>query len=325
MISKAKEYLPGVQKPLWPSIKTLTANRMATSIFGLTFQMIGAKIKTHHTDLGPIEYLETPKLPGQETVVFLHGFADSKEGFLSSLLHLYKDFHFIIPDLPGFGASFKKKELTYDLNSYAKWLGDLLRTNEVSNYHLVGNSLGGAISMNMALQPQNTIKTLGIIDCAGVILKGVPSFYTDYFGGNNLFLIHNREEFECFITRVFHRKMLIPWPVKEKMYQQFISNRNWYQFLLEQMTEGVKGFDDPDLENTSLNKKLDQITAKTLVLWGRQDTFFPHQTAQYIHDKLPDSELHIMEKTGHSPQIERPGAFSKAYKAFIQKNSDSKG
>ena len=317
MNSPFDEFGPKKNAPKWPSVRNETAKKMVDSIYRVIGQMVAAKTKIFHSKNGPIEYLETPKRENQKTVVFLHGFADSKEGFFSALLHLHKYYHFIIPDLPGFGNSFKEEDLLYNLDTYTEWLTELLDSKGVQDYHIVGNSLGGAIAISMALWNNEKVKSLCAIDCAGIILEDQNCFYDDYFLGKNLFAIDTREQYEYLLTRIFHRKMLIPWPMKEKVYRQFRENKFWYAKLLHQMTDGIKSFDDPRIKTKALNEKISEINTKMAVIWGREDSLFPCETAEYIQKRVAGAKIWVMENTGHSPQIERPGAFSKVFRGFL--------
>lgn len=297
-------------------IRHETSQRMATSIHRIMRQLVSAELKSHRTRYGSLAYMETAPTNNQQTLLFLHGFADSKESFFSSMLYLYKRYHIVAPDLPGFGLSFKSQSFGHTLDDYAKVLASFVKAKKLKQIHLVGNSLGGAIAARLATLIPKMIRSTTLIDSAGIILKDHQSFYHDYFKGKNLFAISNREQFDYLLQRVFHRKMLVPWPIKEHLYHQFIANHEWYKLILEKLTEGITSLDDPQINDKSLNHKIGEIRSPTLILWGRQDSFFPPQTAHYIKEKLPHAILEILEATGHSPQIERPGAFAKSFNRF---------
>jgi sigma-B regulation protein RsbQ len=62
---------------------------------------------------------------------------------------------------------------------------------------------------------------------------------------------------------------------------------------------------------------LKNVPTKTLILQCNQDSIAPASVGEYVHRCLPNSELVIMEATGHCPHLSAPGAVSKAIQAFL--------
>ncbi len=63
------------------------------------------------------------------------------------------------------------------------------------------------------------------------------------------------------------------------------------------------------MEEASLNASCPDITMPTLLLWGRHDTLFPCETADFLKERIPNAKAVIFEDLGHVPHIEAPGAF----------------
>ena len=317
MSEKTQEWLSNRLGRHWPSIKKRTSNRLSERLHSLAQRLIAAKQQVFNSTHGPISYWETVKEPGQETIVFLHGFGDSKHSFYPSAIYLAKHYHIIVPDLPGFGDSFKALHLRYDNAAYSQWIQEWLDYVGVGKFHLVGNSLGGGLSLALSLDCPQRIKSLSVIDPGGIPLEGPPSLYQEIFAGRNIFSISSREEFEYFLSRVFHRRYYIPWPIKENLYRVFLDHSDWYQMLLDHLLEGITGFDDPEISSKAFNGRLGEIDIPTLVLWGEHDSFFPVETAEYMGKQIKNSQVHIFKDVGHSPQIEVPRSFSAVYRRFL--------
>jgi sigma-B regulation protein RsbQ len=62
---------------------------------------------------------------------------------------------------------------------------------------------------------------------------------------------------------------------------------------------------------------LKNVPTKTLILQCNQDSIAPASVGEYVHRCLPNSELVIMEATGHCPHLSAPGVVSKAIQAFL--------
>jgi pimeloyl-ACP methyl ester carboxylesterase len=66
--------------------------------------------------------------------------------------------------------------------------------------------------------------------------------------------------------------------------------------------------------------RLKLIYTPTLILWGKQDAWIPAYNAKLFDELLPNSEIVIMDKTGHIPMEERPIKSLEIVKKFINKN-----
>jgi pimeloyl-ACP methyl ester carboxylesterase len=60
-----------------------------------------------------------------------------------------------------------------------------------------------------------------------------------------------------------------------------------------------------------------EITAPTLVIWGKEDKLFPVALAPYITGLVKGAKLTVIEKASHFPQVDQPEAFNAAVKAFL--------
>ena len=68
-----------------------------------------------------------------------------------------------------------------------------------------------------------------------------------------------------------------------------------------------------------LTDNLPTITAPTLIIWGQQDSYRPVAHAYVAKEKIPNSELHILDPCGHLPQLECPDEFNKTLIEFLAK------
>jgi proline iminopeptidase len=63
--------------------------------------------------------------------------------------------------------------------------------------------------------------------------------------------------------------------------------------------------------------RLDQISAPTLVVVGRYDTYTPRPCAQELADGIPGARLVVFERSGHSPFVEEPARFREVVGSFL--------
>lgn len=251
-------------------------------------------------------------------IIFLHGFSDQKENFYFAARSLRKNYDIVIPDMPGFGNSTSDDSLIYDLDNYGNWLGDFIEKNNFNNFHLVGNSLGGAVSAKLAVKYSDRIKSLCLVDPAGFYIPEEQSIYNEALKGLNLFQVTTPEEYDDFRGRIFHNKPKLPNFVKEFLVDSAINNKDWYGKIfndlanLSSVKNGIK-----TIEELSLNSICRKIMVPTMIFWGKHDTLFPYKTGEYLNTAIEESRLYIFEKIGHCPHLENPINFSEKLEDFI--------
>ena len=245
----------------YPTLFRGVTSTLSGSIYQAIHRVMGFKTKTHQTDHGPIEYLTTQPSKSKETIIFFHGFADSKHSFYGASLNLFRNYQIIIPDLPGFGKSFKQQSLTYDIESYCQWMVDWLKSLNIDKAHIVGNSLGGGIAISIAHMVPELVKSLTTINPAGVPLPGYPSLYQELFEGKNIWVMENRKEFDSFIERAFYKKVFIPWAIREKTFFEFLDNKTG-------TLEVGKKADITFLRNADLNLKNSFNPLHSIICYG---------------------------------------------------------
>lgn len=250
-------------------------------------------------------------------LIFLPGFADSKENFYDAAHFLQSDFDMVIPDLPGFGRSFKRKGERYNLENYGKWMQAFIEDLGWEDIHLVGNSLGGAVAIELALRIPERLKTLTLIDPAGIVLPELPSIYDEFLNDRSVFEIHSPIRFEYFLNRIFFKPPVIPPLVWDHLYRDFSRHSKWHRKILNELLDGIESMDDPRLAEVTQNTKLKHIRTPTLCVWGDEDTFFPSHTGYFVQSQIPQCKFYLLANRGHAPQIEAPRQVAKLIRKFV--------
>ncbi|MCX6128881.1 MAG: alpha/beta hydrolase [Proteobacteria bacterium] len=282
----------------------------------MRLKLLGAHVYHYGTD-HKIEYTKTER-GRPERLIFLPGFADTKENFYNAAQFLVQDYDMIIPDLPGFGRSFKRKGERYNLKNYALWLHDFIMETGWTDFHLAGNSLGGGIAIELALSLPERIKSLTLVDPAGIVLPEVESIYHEFVADRNIFEITTPLQFKYFLNRVFFRPPLIPPFVWDHLYHEFSKHSKWHKKILNDLLEGVQSMDDPRMNDITLNRKLRDIKTPTMVVWGDEDSFFPAAIGHFVASQIPGARLYLLADRGHGPQVEAPYQFAQLLRKFMR-------
>jgi pimeloyl-ACP methyl ester carboxylesterase len=108
-------------------------------------------------------------------LVLLHGSASSLQHFDRAADLLSESFDVIRPDLPGFGLTGPRKDRDYRVPAYAAAVADFLQALGVPRYAVAGNSLGGDIAWNLALDHPERLTGLVLVNATGYPEKEVPA------------------------------------------------------------------------------------------------------------------------------------------------------
>ncbi|NNN31904.1 alpha/beta hydrolase [Streptomyces sp. S3(2020)] len=108
-------------------------------------------------------------------LVLLHGSASSLQHFDRAAALLAQSYDVIRPDLPAFGLTGPRGDRDYRVPTYAGTVARLLETLGVPRYAVAGNSLGGNIAWNHALDHPERLNGLVLVNATGYPEKTVPA------------------------------------------------------------------------------------------------------------------------------------------------------
>jgi len=252
-----------------------------------------------------IVYLEGGKGP---TILLLHGYTGSKDNWLMFAPYLTKDYHVVIPDIPGYGESSMIEKDSYNISNQMQRLHKFVQAIELKKFHIAGNSMGGGYAGAYAVRYPDEIISLGLFDAGGVMFSGNSVVKTIKEEGENPFLIRDSNEMQRMIAILYVNPPSLPYPIKKVMTQTAIANRQFYE------KEAKEVF--PDLY--SLEKYLPKIKAPTLILWGDQDKVVDISSVPIFEKGLKNHKTVIIRDCGHAPMMEKPQETATQYLDFIK-------
>ena len=74
----------------------------------------------------------------------------------------------------------------------------------------------------------------------------------------------------------------------------------------------------PYMHNPNLPHYLARVSTPTLIVWGQEDAIVPVECAELYRRAIRNSRVHVIERCGHSPQVEKAGEFLEAVGAFLR-------
>jgi pimeloyl-ACP methyl ester carboxylesterase len=244
-----------------------------------------------------------------EPILFVHGLGGCWRNWLENLPHFGERYRAIAVDLPGFGES-PMPDWEISMPAYGRMLHDFCDALGIDRFAaLVGNSMGGFVATEAAIDRPERFERLVLVSAAGISLaeaKGrrFEAAARTIKAAAPLFLDADRD---LWLKRRLGRQLAFGWVMRrpEKLRPEL---------LKEQVRPGLNsdGF-VPALASMvgyDTRKRLAEIEIPTLIVWGLSDRIVPVEAALRYHRMIARSRLEIFERTGHVPQLERPLRFN---------------
>jgi len=231
-------------------------------------------------------------------VLFLHGAgAAGPNPFEPMLERLNSDFQVIVPEHPGYGYS-DRPDWIKSISDVAYFYLDFLEQMDLSDIHLMGNSMGGWIACEIAIRNTRRLKSLTLIGSVGINIEGIspPVYLFDKTPEETMRLALTDEKI---ISELLSRQ-----PNAEQIK---INERN-----LETAAQYVS-----IPYNDNLHNWLHRIDIPTLILAGDGDGLV---SPGYLHEfekRIPNSKMSVLEDCGHIPSLERPDLLNSVFREFV--------
>jgi pimeloyl-ACP methyl ester carboxylesterase len=250
-----------------------------------------------------------------EPVLLLHGLGATKASFLPTIDALAANYRTIGVDLPGFGDSAKPLFGAYDPPFFARSMTALLDALELDSAHVVGNSMGGRVALELGLSHADRVKRLVLLAPSMAWLKSRP--WAPY-----LRLVPTQ-------LGIFQPA---PRALVEMIVKQFVpgSDTGWTaagvdEFMRSYLTPLGRAAFYAAARNIYLEEprgrdglwtRLGSLKPDALFVWGRKDNVVPIGFARHVRDELP-AATHLELDCGHVPQLERPRDTHDAMTRFL--------
>ena len=256
----------------------------------------------HIAEAGPV---------GGKPVVFLHGSGPGASGasnFRQNIAaFVAAGFRVILPDMIGYGASAKPEGVDYPLDLFTGTVVEALLAHGVTGGHLVGNSLGGGVALQIALDhPEFAVDKL-VLMAPGCVAEQASYFtmpgiakMVSNFGGPDF----NLDEQRRLVSNLVHPDFIANIP-DARVVERFAVARTQPKDVLMRM------------KTPNLGLRLGEVARPIFVLWGLNDEFCPESHARLFLDACSDVRTITFARTGHWVQVERAAEFNRYAVAFL--------
>jgi pimeloyl-ACP methyl ester carboxylesterase len=246
---------------------------------------------------------------GGSDVVLIHGLGAAKSSFFDCAALLAEAGHRVHAiDLPGFGGSSKPPTAPYTATWFAKNVCEVLDELDIASAHLVGNSMGGRVALEIALRRPERVRSVAAL-CPAV----------------------------AFVKRDFHPVVRLLRPelglLPHKLLRGLVERQLWSMFCdpdaLDpsvadvvvdefQRTYGSAGarvafyasarniYLDRPFGRGGFYPRLAELQPPALFVWGTHDKLIPAGFRRHVAEALPGADQVVLHGCGHVPQVERP-------------------
>lgn len=256
--------------------------------------------------------------PGDPTILWLHGSGPgvSARSNWEALMQVLPGYHHVAPDMLGFGDSSHPEDLPQGVGASARLRAEttlqLLDALDIKRAHVVGNSMGGLVSLLMLAQAPERFDRVILMGSAGAPFP--PS--------------------EDLIKMVLYYQNESPDAMRDLL-QRFMYDTATFGDTLDQIANDRAAFAGrQDIKRSHMRtftpepqpllfgvEELAAINHEVLVLHGREDRIIPVAASYYMAEHLPNAQLHVFPHAGHWVHLEQAERFGALAAMFLAEGS----
>jgi pimeloyl-ACP methyl ester carboxylesterase len=247
-----------------------------------------------------------------EPVVLVHGVGTSRVIWRRALPELGSTRHAIAIDVPGFGDS-PPVGPGFSLEVVATRIADELELRVGRPYDLIGNSLGGAISLLLAAQRPSSVRRLVLAAPAGFVPR--PGPVAELGGIGALLLMRARHELGTRTAGSGVARRALLWGALHdgsRIDPDHATLMFRAPVQAARLREGVAAAMACDLRAT-----LSELDLPVGFLWGERDRVVPVSVLDSIRALRPGAPAETIPLAGHAAQMERPAEFAAAFERLL--------
>ncbi|MDA1298221.1 MAG: alpha/beta fold hydrolase [Chloroflexi bacterium] len=267
-----------------------------------------------------IHYLDYGSGP---TILLIHGGGSGSAVWFRQIEELSKRFRVIAPDNPIFGLSSQPAlAVTVPLLTTG-FIGSFMDAMQIDRASIAGLSMGGYAAGRFAAEHPDRVDRLALIDSAGFgrdlpwgfRLSSLPLL-------KYVFTRPQRWAHERFFAS---SEVVNPDGEHNDAYLEYaysVMENDGHALAIRSNIPVFAGFRGQ--RNLLGARDLASINAETLVIWGRQDRFFPLSHANRAVSLIPNSRLEVLEDCGHVSLLDQPQQVNRLLEQFMTNGSAAK-
>jgi pimeloyl-ACP methyl ester carboxylesterase len=272
------------------------------------------ELKRMEIDGTPVNYIDVGS-GDEDPVVLVHGLGGQWQNWLENIPRLALDRRVVAMDLPGFGLTPMPADDDITISGYGRCVNALCDKLGLGGIDLVGNSMGGYVAAEVAIQFPERVSRLVLVSAAGISSAETLQAPILTFGRIATAIATN--------SAARHRRLAAR-PLTRHVSLALVA-RHPRLLKADLAYEGFfKGAGKPGFDNAlrasldyDFRDRLPDVKVPTLIVWGERDSIIPVRDADEFERLIEDSRKVVMKDTGHIPMAERPTAFNDLLVDFL--------
>jgi pimeloyl-ACP methyl ester carboxylesterase len=296
----------------------------------------GGSVFVRHTPWrGPVAGADGRGAP-RERAVYVHGLGGASTNWTDLAALLAIRFEGWAVDLPGFGRSQPPPRGRYSIRGHAGAVVEVLEhvrrqpgAAEGQPVHLLGNSLGGLVSVLVAAGRPDLVASLTLVSPAMPVYRVPPAFSRALLllllpgipalAERRMARIAPEQHVRAMIRMCFGDPSRVPRARVEQAVQE-MRERSEQPWADRALTRSMRGLITSYLRagNTNAWRLAGSLRMPALVLWGDRDRLVDPSLAPRLADAIPDAVLHVLEGIGHVAMLEAPEPTARAVLGLVE-------
>lgn len=260
--------------------------------------------------------------------LFVHGLGGNSSNWTDLMWLLSDDVHAVAPDLPGFGRSGPAASGVYSPQGQADFLAEFVQRTFPEPVHLFGNSMGGAISLQLAGRHPELVRSLTLVSPALPDLMPMrtniqlPIIALPGVGdrvATRIAKLPVERRVQATLNMVYADPASVP-PQRVREAQEdaaLLATKPWVGTALQAALRGILAtyFDrGPDAPW----KLADRITVPVLLVYGQQDKLVNARAARRASKHFLHCRVMVVPHSGHVSQMEHPEIVARGWRTLIE-------
>ena len=238
-------------------------------------------------------YIETKG--GKENLLLLHGLFGALSNFQGIIDYFGEKYNVIVPMLPIFELPLRK----VTVSGLVAHVADFVSFKGYDKVNVLGNSLGGHVSILYALDYPDKIKSLTLTGSSGLFENAMG---TSFPKRGNYQFIEDKTRATFYNPDVATKELI------DEVFD-IVNDRNKAIRIIAIAKSALRH---------NLSDKLHTIDAPTLLIWGKEDIITPAFVGEKFKELIKNAKLHIVDKCGHAPMMEYPAVFNQYLETFLE-------
>jgi pimeloyl-ACP methyl ester carboxylesterase len=287
-------------------------------------EVIEAKYKTPESHMIHVNGINVHiRMMGEgQPLILLHGSFASLHTWDAWQKELSQYFTTVSLDFPGHGLTGPDELKRYSLEDYSDLVLNLAEQLNFRNFHLAGNSMGGAVALHVAATRPDKVLTLALVDASGAPRPEIRSLSSDERPATEKrpwkFSLIDNPIFsglllKCTPKFLFAMNLKSVYGDETKIKQETIDR--YYELILREGNRQATLDRVSGAERSTVD--LEQLVMPTLILWGGKDSWIPLSNAYAFEKAIRRSNVVVFDQAGHVPMEEIPTESVTEYLSFL--------